>query len=92
MEIGYAGYGLVSMDTWPKDKTEVIRFDFYNEDKGRSTKGNIIYLGLPEQVINEINKHENYFTKNILLNDFQMRHWMAFRFNPESNGMELEHI
>ncbi|MDR2597149.1 MAG: hypothetical protein LBC76_07515 [Treponema sp.] len=86
MEIGYAGYGIVSMDTWNENnvKRETIRFDFNNEGKGRSTKGNFFYLGKTEEDLNQYK--ENPFFKNILVNDFQMKAWEEFSPKSEKNS------
>jgi hypothetical protein len=72
MEIGYAGYGIVSMGWGNKDKvkTEAIRFDFHNDWEGRSTKGNSIYLNMSEKDLNQFKRDRNYF-----VNDFQMKAW-----------------
>jgi len=76
MEIGYAGYGIVSMGWWNKDriKTEAIRFDMHwNGIEGRSTKGNFFYLGMTEKDLNQFKRDRNYF-----VNDFQMKAWEEF--------------
>jgi hypothetical protein len=82
MEIGYAGYGIVSMGYWNKNnvKTEAIRFDFHNDYEGRSTKGFYFYLGMTEDYLNKVKRD-----KNILVNDFQMKAWEEFSSISEKN-------
>jgi hypothetical protein len=84
MEIGYAGYGIVSIGTLNGRKTLV--FNFYNRSTGRSTKGNLVYLGFDDKFINSIDSGSHHIHKDTLfINDFQMKAREEFGTISEKN-------
>jgi hypothetical protein len=90
MEIGYAGYGRISMEIinhFVKAEGKEIKIKTIKFICDSSTKGNIMYLGNSEETINEINSGKHFYLKDsVFINDFQMKAWKEFSPISEKNG------
>ncbi|MCL2271199.1 MAG: hypothetical protein FWC19_00140 [Treponema sp.] len=88
MEIGYAGYGIVSIVTLKG--TKFLRFETFN----KSTPGAIMYLGWTEAQLNAYKEgYDWHYKDKLVINDFQMKAWEEFSLISEKNNERFpDHI